>query len=80
MGKLSTSIAMAGITSLSACVATPPLEQATGTVYSDIMIKDVVQRVKCELAYAFDRKTEERDFLWLAKWTAHVDLTLEIND
>ena len=80
MGKLSTSIAMVCISSLSACITTPPLEQATGTPYSDIMIKDVVQRVKCELAYAFDKKTEERDFLWLASWTAHIDLTLEIND
>ena len=44
------------------------------------MIKDVVQRVKCELSDAFDKKVEQREFLWLAGWTAHADLTLQIND
>ncbi len=80
MVKLSWSIAIVCASSLSACVSTPPLEEATGTSQSDIMINDVVQRVKCELAYAFDKKTEERDFLWLASWTVNVQLTLDIND
>jgi len=39
-----------------------------------------VQRVKCELSDAFDRKIEQPEFLWLASWAAHVDLTLTIND
>ncbi len=65
---------------LPGCVSAPPLSEATGTQHSDIMIRDVVQRVKCELSDAFYYKVEERDFLWLASWTAHADLTLEIND
>jgi hypothetical protein len=64
----------------SGCVSTPDLSEATGAEHSDIMIKDVVQRVKCELSEAFDKKVEQREFLWLAGWTAHADLTLQIND
>lgn len=62
------------------CVYTPPLSEATGTAHSAIMIRDVVQRVKCEVSEAFDEKVSQPDFLWLATWTAHVDLTLTIND
>ena len=80
MGKLSWSMALMCAGSLAACVTTPPLEEATGAAESNIMIKDVVQRVKCELSYAFDKKTEEPDFLWLASWTVNVQLTLEINE
>lgn len=65
---------------LSGCVSTPPLSEATGDEHSEIMIRDVVQRVKCELSEAFGKKVEQRDFLWLASWTAHADLTLQIND
>lgn len=65
---------------LSGCVTTPPLSQATGAEDSRIMIKDVVQRLKCELSEAFDQKTEEPGLEWLAMWTAHVDLALAIND
>jgi hypothetical protein len=61
-------------------MSTPPLSEATGADHSDIMIKDVVQRVKCELSETFDQKVEQPEFLWLASWTAHVDLTLQIND
>ncbi|MGA7327272.1 MAG: hypothetical protein WBX25_22985 [Rhodomicrobium sp.] len=61
-------------------MTTPPLSQATGTENSPIFIRDVVQRVKCELSDAFDKKTSQPQFLWLADWTAHVDLTLSIND
>ena len=62
------------------CMSTPDLSSATGTEHSEIMIKDVVQRVKCELSDAFDKKVEQREFLWLAGWTAHADLTLQINE
>ncbi len=67
---------------VSGCMSTPPLREATGVENGapNIFIKDVVQRVKCELSDAFDQKVEQRDFLWLASWTAHADLTLEIND
>jgi hypothetical protein len=62
------------------CMSTPDLSTATGAEHSEIMIKDVVQRVKCELSEAFDKKVEQREFLWLAGWTAHADLTLQINE
>jgi hypothetical protein len=65
---------------LPGCMSTPDLSEATGTEHSDIMIKDVVLRVKCELSNAFDKKVEQRDFRWLAGWTAHADLTLQVND
>jgi soluble cytochrome b562 len=61
-------------------MSTPPLSQATGAEHSEIMIKDVVQRVKCELSDAFDEKAEQPEFLWLQSWVAHMDLTLTIND
>jgi hypothetical protein len=62
------------------CVETPPLSEATGSTQSYITIRDVVNRVKCELSDAFDEKISQPDFLWLASWTAHTDLTLTIND
>ena len=65
---------------LPGCMTTPPLSEATGEEHSEIMIKDVVQRVKCELSEAFDKKVEQREFLWLTGWTAHADLTLTVND
>jgi hypothetical protein len=67
---------------LPGCMSTPPLQEATGVENGppNIFIKDVVQRVKCELSDAFDKKTEQPQFLWLASWTAHADLTLQIND
>jgi hypothetical protein len=61
-------------------MSTPPLSQATGTEHSEILIKDVVQRVKCELSDAFDEKTRRPEYVWLAGWTAHADLSLSIND
>ena len=62
------------------CMSAPDLSDATGAEHSEIMIKDVVQRVKCEVSQAFDDKVEQREFLWLASWTAHADLTLAIDD
>ena len=62
------------------CTVTPQLSDASGQEHTEIMIKDVVQRVKCELSEAFDKKVEQREFLWLTGWTAHADLTLTVND
>jgi hypothetical protein len=42
--------------SLCGCAVVPPLEQATGTNKSNILVADIVKRVKCELADSFDRK------------------------
>ncbi len=66
--------------STAGCVTTPPLSQATGSERSDIMIKDVVLRVKCELSNSFDEKIEQPEFAWLGAWTAHADLSLAVND
>lgn len=65
-----------------ACTQTPPLSHATNNLPfgKDISVDDVVQRVKCELADAFDRKVDERNLRWLATWTAKVDLTLQANE
>jgi hypothetical protein len=67
---------------LPGCMTTPPLQEATGVENGppNIFIKDVVQRIKCELSEAFDKKIEEPGFFWLANWSAHTDLTLQIND
>ena len=36
------------------CTSAPPLSEATGTQQSNIFIKDVVQRIKCEVSDAFN--------------------------
>jgi hypothetical protein len=43
------------------------------------MIADVITRVKCEIADAFDELRPDRRFDWLRDWTAKADLTLQIN-
>jgi hypothetical protein len=80
MSKLSTCFFISAILLVGGCTSTPSLPEATGVQDSRIFIKDVVQRVKCELSDAFDKKIGEPDYLWLAGWTAHADLTLTIND
>jgi hypothetical protein len=64
------------------CAVVPTLEQATGTVdhaESKVLIANVVQRVKCEVADAFDEKLRDPRFLWLEDWTLKADLTLQAN-
>ncbi len=57
------------------CSTVPPLDQATG----GIPVRDIVQRVKCEITDAFDKKTQDPKFRWMKTWTAKVDLTLVAN-
>ncbi|WP_213772871.1 hypothetical protein [Bradyrhizobium sp. dw_78] len=78
----------------SGCTVVPALDQATGSSDSDIFVGDVVNRIKCELVYAFgdklvfDRKRQlelppddvRRKLLWLSDWTIKADLTLEANE
>ena len=78
--KISVILACLSACLTSGCLSTPRLSEATGTEQSNIFIKDVVQRVKCELSEAFDEKVSRPGFVWLSTWTAHVDLTLTIND
>jgi hypothetical protein len=64
------------------CSSVPPLGAASGTSDQEtgILIGDVVNRIKCELADSFDDKIDDSRFAWLQNWTAKVDLTLQIND
>jgi hypothetical protein len=66
--------------SCAACSEVPSLQAASGTDQTNILIRDVVKRVKCEIADSFDDKLTKDEFLWLQNWTAKVDLTLQVND
>jgi hypothetical protein len=70
------------------CSVVPKLDEATGTQgldpasgkpKSDVLVSDVVRRVKCEIAEAFAEKVEDPHFRWMAGWAAKVDLTLQAN-
>ena len=63
---------LVGVCSVVGCTNPPPLETTMGSVTID----QVVMRVKCEIADAFDSKVEDPYFLWLADWTIKVDLSL----
>ena len=67
---------------LSGCSSVPSLDAASGADPSqtNILIADVVRRVKCEIADAFDDKLGDRNFDWLWNWTAKVDLQLQVNE
>src|SRR5262249_32964045 len=46
-----------------------------------VAVSQVVQRVKCELAYAVEPYLRRRkEFDWFQRWTAGVDLTLIVSD
>ena len=64
---------------LISCSTVPPLELASGSFETDIFVRDVVRRVKCEISNSFDDMVEDPRFYWLQNWTAKVDLTLQIN-
>jgi hypothetical protein len=67
---------------LSGCSSVPSLDAASGAApqETNILIADVVRRVKCEIADAFDDKLGDRNFDWLWNWTAKVDLQLQVNE
>jgi hypothetical protein len=70
-------LGMASALFLSACGAVPPLAE------DPIAIKEIVQRIKCEIWYAVPRGQgpwPTGDLQWLRDWTAKVDLTLETDD
>ena len=64
------------------CNTVPPLWHATNNLpfSEEIDIHNVVQRVKCELADALDKKTQDPRFKWMASWTVKADLTLQTNE
>jgi hypothetical protein len=62
---------------LAGCTVIPVLEE------DGIAIADIVQRVKCELAYAvpdFSGRYPSGNYQWMKYWTAKVDLTLDVNE
>ncbi len=65
----------------SGCSQVPTIGETIGTTDPpSIVMSDIVHRVKCELADAFDERIGQQDFLWLQNWTAKVDLTLQVNN
>ena len=74
-------LALTGIC-LSGCSSVPSLDAASGAGPNEtnVLIADVVRRVKCEIADAFDDKLGDRNFDWLWNWTAKVDLQLQVNE
>ena len=81
MRRPALALAMAGAC-LSGCSTVPSLDAASGAApqETNILIADVVRRVKCEIADAFDDKLGDRNFDWLWNWTAKVDLQLQVNE
>ena len=62
---------------LAGCAVIPTLEE------DGVAISDIVQRVKCELAYAVPNlsgRYPSGDYQWMKYWTAKVDLTLDVTD
>ena len=65
------------------CSSVPDLSEATGAKDSkdnSVFLGDVVNRVKCELAYAFGPKLDDPRYAWLKDWSIKADLTLQAND
>jgi hypothetical protein len=62
---------------LAGCTTVPPLQ------VDPIAISDIVQRVKCEIAYAVPKPEPPWPtgrFQWMRTWTAKVDLTLKTEE
>src|SRR5437660_1492156 len=62
---------------LGGCSTVPQLE------YEGAAIAEIVQRIKCELAFAIPLargKYPTGPFQWMRYWTAKVDLTLNTNE
>lgn len=78
------SIAVTGFVSLAAagCTFVPALDDATGTSDSPLLVADIVDRLKCELVFAFADKLDPHrsELIWLQNWTVKVDLTLQANE
>ena len=75
----------AGLLFSAACTTTPPLSHATNNVpfATTIPVRDIVQRVKCDLSAALYEKVykgKNKKFSWMQNWTAKADLTLEVNE
>jgi hypothetical protein len=80
MRGLSALLLLVCCTLCGACSEVPSLEAASGTDQPNILVSDIVKRIKCEIADSFDDKISNKEFQWLQNWTAKVDLTLQVND
>jgi hypothetical protein len=75
MRKLSCASIFAGLL-ISGCVTVPPLQE------DGIAIGEIVQRVKCEIAFAVPEPQPPWPtgrYQWMKYWTAKIDLTLTAN-
>jgi hypothetical protein len=92
-------VSITAIIYLNACSTVPDLEHATGVIgrtneqgesKNNIFVRDVMERVKCEIAIAFEDKLDfttkpphrnmHPEYLWLSNWTVKTDLTLQANE
>jgi hypothetical protein len=80
MGGICATLAVAS--QVAACSTVPPLSHVTSNAPfgNNIKVDDIVQRVKCEVADALDKKVEKKRFKWLESWTVKTDLTLQVNE
>jgi hypothetical protein len=62
------------------CAVVPGLEAASGVKDTPVLISEIVQRVKCEVADALADKINQQEYLWMSAWTAKIDLTLQANE
>jgi hypothetical protein len=70
-------LTIAVVFSITNCAFVPPLQE------DGIAISSIVQRIKCELAFAMPEPRPPYPtgpYQWMADWTAKVDLTLITND
>lgn len=80
MGQLFLVVGLSIACLIVGCSMAPQLEEATGASDSRIFVRDVVSRIKCELAVAFaDKLNGDPRFRWLTDWTVKADLTLQAN-
>ncbi|MGO9461186.1 MAG: hypothetical protein ACLP1W_13930 [Rhodomicrobium sp.] len=55
-------------------------DEQTGRPRSDILVADIVKRIKCEIADALARPIEDPNKKWMRNWTVKVDLLLQANN
>jgi hypothetical protein len=80
MLRIKRALILFGAAALCGCSYVPSLERTTGAENSPVFIKDVVERVQCELLDGFGDKIDSPEYAWLASWTAKADLTLTLTE
>lgn len=67
---------MSNLFILEGCTTTPSIRDET----TQVPVSQIVERVKCEIWLATKDRLADKDFAFLKKWDATVDLTLMVND